>query len=151
MKRYKFEGEKDMTEAEEGYIITPEEAVNARTENDKRLIIERLKKVPIVQTACEKVGISRSTYYRWRKEDLIFAALCDHAIKEGILLINDLAENQLMRAISETNMTAIIYWLKHHHPTYREKIQTDENEGKKPITIVSWSDGQPVSKGGQNK
>ena len=30
-------------------------------------------------------------------------------------------------------------------------ITDGDNDGKKPITIVSWSDGQSVSKGGQNK
>jgi hypothetical protein len=32
-----------------------------------------LKKVPIVQVACEKTGVSRNSVYRWRKEDINFA------------------------------------------------------------------------------
>lgn len=134
-----------MVEVEEGQIITPEEAVKARTENNKELILEQLKKIPIIQTACEKVDVSRSTYYRWRKDDPLFAKAADQAIKEGILLINDLAENQLMLAISQTNMTAIIFWLKYHHNSYKDKVQIVD-DGKKPITIVSWNENQSGKK-----
>jgi hypothetical protein len=40
-------------------------------------------------------------------------------------MINDLAESQLVSSIKEKNMTAIIFWLKHHHRAYRTKIELD--------------------------
>lgn len=130
----------------EGELIGPEEAVRIRMEYTKKKLLEQLKKVPIVQVACERVDISRSTYYRWRSDDSSFAKAADEAIKDGVLLINDLAENQLLMMIRSFNITAIIFWLKNHHKSYKEKktiIVSPKDE--KPIMIVSWKDGQPVN------
>lgn len=89
----------------------------------KTLLLEQLKKTPIVQIACEKAGVGRATYYRWRKEDPEFAKTADEAIYEGSFLVNDMAESQLMSAIRDRNLTAIIFWLKHHHPKYATRVE----------------------------
>ena len=105
------------------------ETVKKRIKKDKEILLEQLKKTPIVQLACEKTGIGRSTYYRWKKEDSNFAGLADAAILEGSLLINDMAESQLLSAIRDKNMTAIIFWLKHHHPAYETRIELRQGYG----------------------
>lgn len=97
--------------------------VDKRQAKNKELILEQLKKRPIVQIACEKTGIGRATYYRWRKEDADFAEKADQALQEGSLLVNDMAESQLMSAIRDKNLTAIIFWLKNHHPNYATKVE----------------------------
>lgn len=89
----------------------------------KQTLIEQLKKTPVVQLACEKLGVSRATFYRWRKEDVAFNKATEEAIGEGSSFINDIAESQLMNAIKDRNMTAIIFWLKAHHPAYGTKIE----------------------------
>jgi ACT domain-containing protein len=63
-------------------------------ENDKtrELFLEQLRKNPIVQIACEKVGIGRATFYRWKKKSKTFARAVDEAIIEGRQIVNDLAE-----------------------------------------------------------
>jgi len=91
---------------------TPEKAIQKRMDNNKQLVIEQLKKVPVVEIACEKIGIGRATYYRWREEDEEFAKLADEAITEGNSLVNDMAESQLMSVIRDKNLTAIIFGLK---------------------------------------
>ena len=91
--------------------------------DQKALLLEQLKKTPIVQIACEKLGISRMTYYRWRKDDPEFTKASDTALNEGSLLVNDMAESQLMSAIRDKNMTAIIFWLKHHHQNYTSRLE----------------------------
>lgn len=98
-------------------------AIDKRQRNDKERILEELKKRPIVQIACEKTGVGRATYYRWRKDNPSFAAKADKAIQEGNLLVNDMAESQLMSAIRDKNLTAIIFWLKNHHPNYTTKVE----------------------------
>lgn len=98
-------------------------AIQKRIDKNQELLIEQLKKTPIIQIACEKVGIGRATYYRWRKENEEFAKLADEAIAEGNALVNDMAESQLMAAIRDKNLTAIIFWLKHHHPRYATKVE----------------------------
>ncbi len=98
-------------------------AIELRQEKTRSLLLEQLKKTPIVQIACEKSGVSRATYYRWRKDDKPFAQAADTALLDGSLLINDMAESQLMQAIKDRNLTAIIFWLKHHHSDYTTTLK----------------------------
>ncbi len=96
-----------------------------KTIEDKQLLIKQLKKTPIIQVVCEKTGVARATYYRWMKTDEKFAEAAYEAIEQSSALINDLAESQLIAAIRDKNMTAIVWWLKHHHPKYAARIELD--------------------------
>lgn len=89
----------------------------------KELMVEQLKKTPVIQICCEKLTISRSSYYRWRVEDKKFAEECDKALGEGCELVNDLAESQLLSAIRDQNLGATIFWLRNHHQKYRNKVE----------------------------
>jgi predicted DNA binding protein len=97
--------------------------IKARQHREKELLLEQLKKTPIIQIACEKVGVSRSTYYRWRQADKEFCEAADDAQQEGVLLVNDMAESQLLSAMRDGNLGAVMYWLKHHHPSYTTKVE----------------------------
>ena len=98
--------------------------VALRIAKGKAALLEQLKKTPIVQLACERIGITRATFYRWKKDnDPEFAKALEDSLLEGKLLVNDVAESQLMAAIRERNMTAIVFWLKHHHPSYTTKVE----------------------------
>ena len=94
-----------------------------RQQQQKNTLCEQLKKTPIVQITCEKVGIGRATYYRWRKDDKVFSRQADEALSEGVHLMNDMAESQLLSAIKSQNLTAIIFWLKHRHKSYTQKFE----------------------------
>ena len=96
-----------------------------KSDQTKQMFLEQLKKTPIVQIACEKLGISRASFYRWRAEDAAFAKQADESILEGHLLVNDLAESQLIGAVKDRNMQAIMYWLKHHHRDYRNRLEIE--------------------------
>ena len=96
-----------------------------KTDKNKEALIDQLKKTPIIQLACEKTSVARATFYRWKNEDPEFAAKAEEAITEGASLVNDVAESQLMSAIRERNLTAIIFWLKHHHKSYKTRIEVD--------------------------
>ena len=87
----------------------------------KKLILEQLRKLPIIEAACQKLEISRMTFYRLKKSDQKFAKDIEEAMQEGYLLINDLAENQLIGEVKERNLPAIVYWLRHHHRLYRQR------------------------------
>jgi hypothetical protein len=97
--------------------------ITKRQNANKMLLLEQLKRAPIVQVACEKVGISRATYYRWRKKDKVFLEDSDKAILNGNRLVNDLAESQLITAIKNNSLGAIVFWLKHHHPNYTTRVE----------------------------
>jgi ACT domain-containing protein len=90
--------------------------------NDKRIMIGKLEKMPIVEIACKQTGLSRATYYRWRRDDEIFSDDCDEAIEHSSAMINDMAESQLIQSIKDKNMTAIVFWLKHHHKNYETRV-----------------------------
>jgi len=109
-----------------------------KSEQTKQLFLEQLKKTPIVQIACEKLGVSRASFYRWRSEDAAFAKQTDEATLEGHLLVNDLAESQLIGAVKDRNLQAIMYWLKHHHKDYRNRLEIEGTVN----TITELSDEQ---------
>lgn len=89
----------------------------------KNLIIDGLKKTPIIQLICEKNGLARSSFYRWRKIDKKFAEQVDKALIQGRQMINDMAESQLISGIKDKNITAIIFWLKNNHKNYSTRIE----------------------------
>ncbi|HNS64990.1 MAG TPA: phBC6A51 family helix-turn-helix protein [Candidatus Woesebacteria bacterium] len=108
----------------------------SKSEEQKRLLIEQLKKTPIVQLACEKIGVARSTYYRWKKQNKTFAKEAEEAILAGELLINDMAEAQLLSAIRDKNLTAIIFWLKHHHHRYATRVEVTAQLKRTPEELT---------------
>lgn len=76
---------------------------------DKKKLLEKLRKTPIVEVACKQSGVPRSTYYRWCKDDDDFRVDCDEAIEHSAGLINDMAESQLISAIKDKNMSAFFF------------------------------------------
>jgi hypothetical protein len=109
------------------------ETLAVKTKQQKQAFLEQLPKYPIVQVACEKSGVGRSTYYAWRK-DKEFARLADEAIKSGTYFINDMAESKLIQNIQSGNNTAIIFWLKNHHTQYSERIRHEHEFIEEELT-----------------
>ena len=87
--------------------------------------LEELARIPIVQVACEKSGLSRNSVYRWRREDTSFAKKMDEALAEGVALVSDMSESQLLNLIKEKNWPAISFWLRHRNDNYKTKVQID--------------------------
>jgi len=94
-----------------------------KSDKIKKLLLEQLKKTPIIQIAVEKVGVGKSSFYRWKEEDKEFAKAVDEALIEGESLINDLSETQLINLIREKNFQAIRMWLQVHSKKYNPKIE----------------------------
>ena len=85
--------------------------------------LEQLKRVPIVQVACEKTGISRVSVYKWKKNDEVFSNEMDEALAEGEALINDMTESQLLTMIKNSEWSAVSFWLRHRNPKFKEKVE----------------------------
>ena len=98
-------------------------SVDKRIARDKELLLENLKVTAVVEMACQKSEISRSTYYRYRQQDPEFAQKADEALNDGTQLMNDVAESYLLAAIKSKNMSAISLWLRTHHPAYASKLE----------------------------
>lgn len=111
-----------------------EKNITLRINEDKNLLLEHLEKTPIVQLACEKSGIGRSTYYRWIQNDIAFSKKAKKALQRGVLLMNDVAESQLLKGMKDGNMTAIIFWLKSRHSVYGNKIEIIDTPEKEALT-----------------
>lgn len=100
----------------------------------KKLLVEELTKAPIVEIACRKAGVSRATFYRWCKDDPTFSTQTAESLTDGKLIINDLAESQLISAIKNQNLGAIIFWLKSNHPAYRNRLELSTFKPKEELT-----------------
>lgn len=118
------------------------QTIDARQAKQKAALIEQLKKTPIVKIACDKVGLARSTFYRWQDEDKEFGKAADMAIVEGKLLINDMSEYQLLSLIQEKNPSAIRYWLQYHHPDYMSKGRMEQQGDDSNIKVILLHDDQ---------
>ena len=94
-----------------------------KNRKEKTLFIEQFKKMPIVEVVCNKTGVSRATFYRWKKEDTEFAKQVDESLSTGKHLISDLAESMLINAIKDGDMRGIIFWLKHNKDEYRNRVE----------------------------
>ncbi len=96
--------------------------------------LAELVKVPIVQVACEKTGLSRNSVYRWRKEDKEFLKKMDDAYAEGVALVSDMSESQLLTLIKEKNYSAISFWLRHRNDNYKNKLEITTKEDSEELT-----------------
>lgn len=79
----------------------------------------------IVSYACQKVGITRACYYKWRENDPKFREKADEIEEETI----DHVESKLYNAIDKGELTAIIFYLKTKGKKrgYVERVEQDVN------------------------
>lgn len=96
--------------------------------------LDELRKVPIIQVACEKTGLSRNSVYRWRKDDKEFLKNMDTALTEGVALVNDMSESQLLTLIKEKNYPAISFWLRHRNDNYKNKLEITTKDDDEELT-----------------
>lgn len=96
------------------------------TEHKKKAILEALEKsLGVVTTACKNVGIGRTTYYQWLKDDEDFAT----QVKDIDEVALDFAESKLHKQIADGNVTATIFYLKTKgkHRGYIERVEQSIN------------------------
>jgi len=80
-----------------------------KTEQHKKALLEALEKsLGVVTSACKTVGVGRTTFYQWLKDDEEFA----EAVRDIENIALDFAESQLHQQISSGNSTATIFYLK---------------------------------------
>jgi len=84
----------------------------------KALLVE-LEKTGIASNACSKLGIVRSTYYRWYNDDIDFRMQADSAIESGRANMVDFAESKLVQNMNEGNQRALEFYLKSNDSRYR--------------------------------
>ncbi len=95
----------------------------------KKMLIESLENsLGIVSTACTKANISRSSFYKWYKEDEEFRNKVDEI--DNVKL--DFVESQLFKNIQNQKERSIIFYLQHkgHKRGYihRQDINLTSND-----------------------
>jgi hypothetical protein len=106
----------------------------------KEAVLEALEKsLGVVTTAVKSVGVARSTYYKWLKEDEDFSK----KVKDIENIALDFAESQLHSQMSNGNTSATIFYLKTKGKKrgYIEKSELDISSGNEPIKINVNIDG----------
>lgn len=85
----------------------------------------------IILTACEAVNISRSTYYKWMREDPEFKEKVEEIQESQV----DFVESKLIKAIEANDTTAIIFYLKTKGKKrgYSEKAQPPKEDKPLPV------------------
>lgn len=106
--------------------------------NDKAKMLKALRDTPIVTVVCQKTGIPRATYYRWRQDDREFAKAADESIEIGNNRVSDLAESKLVTLIQGGDFRAIAYWLNNKHPDYvYQKFASKEQKiPLEPVQVI---------------
>ncbi len=112
------------------------DTIAVRQQKDKEAILEQLRRMPIVQVACEKAGVGRATYYRFRNEDNEFKKATEKAMAEGAEFVCDMSEGMLVSLIKDKNFSAIHLWLRKHHPKYADKIDINARITSAPTELT---------------
>lgn len=116
---------------------TKTHAYQKRAEKSKQYALEVLKKnFGNVSLTCEKVGISRMTFYKWRSEDAEFNQEVED-INERTL---DYVESKLLQGIQDGNTRLIMFYLncKGKKRGYGLKNETDgDKSGAVMIQITA--------------
>ncbi len=105
-----------------------------KTEQHKKAIIEALEKsLGVVTTACKKVGIGRTQFYHWLKEDKEFTKKVDDI--QNVAL--DFAESQLHKQIGDGNTSATIFYLKTKGKKrgYIERVEQEVTFAEQPLFL----------------
>jgi enamine deaminase RidA (YjgF/YER057c/UK114 family) len=105
-----------------------------KMEAKKKTFIEVLKQCfGNISKACDHVGISRTCYYKWLKEDEEFKEYIDH-IDEYVI---DEVENHLLDQIKDGNTPATIFYLKTKakHRGYVEKQEVQQDVNIKSVNL----------------
>lgn len=125
----------------------------ARSSDEKSRLIQLLSETPFTNHACKKVGISRATFYRWKKDNPDFRKSVDKALHDGRTNLIEVAEAMIAKKVKEGESWAIKFFLTHNSKTYAPKrptypIQTINPEQQEKMQMLyEWIlRNKPLSK-----
>lgn len=106
--------------------------IRERQKTEKQQLLEALEESPNLGQALTRVGINRSTYYRWRQDDQVFALNADNAMWNGREKTADMVEMSLLGKARDGSVQAQKIYLEHNHPRYKRYglFDTEETDGK---------------------
>ena len=102
-----------------------------RTVQHKKAILEALEKsLGVVTTACKIVGIGRTQFYQWLKDDEVFA----QKVKDLDNIALDFVESKLFENIKNGKTSETIFYLK----------TKGKNRGYVERQEITGADGMPT-------
>ncbi len=113
--------------------MSKQKTIKVRQTKLKQAMLEQLRRTPILEVACEKVGINRTTLYRWMKKSSSFSKEVEVATTEGRILVSEIAESQILSLIKNQKMDAIRFWLINNSPRYTDKLHIVSKDTKEEI------------------
>ena len=111
--------------------------MNKNTQLKKEMLLEGLvKSLGIITNACAIANVSRTSYYSYHKDAVMFAKEVDDISNIAL----DFAESQLFDLIKDKNITAIIFYLKTKGRCrgYSERIEYENIDPKNSNLIVEF-------------
>ena len=121
----------------------------------EKMFLDELAKTANISIACERVGLSRQTVYRWMNGDKILNAKVHDAIYLGQESISDLSESKVITGIKNGDTGLAKYWLNNHREEYMRpraddfwkrfliKTNKEDYENKVEIKYVDRSEKIP--------
>jgi len=105
------------------------------SDEHKKKLMEELEKTPFILHASKKVGIDKSSIYRWMKKDKRFKKQIEDALSMGRSSLCDFAESKLIKKVEEEDFRAIKLVLENNDKRYIKPrqvtiINTDQNPRK---------------------
>jgi leucyl aminopeptidase len=86
----------------------------------RQKLLKEIEKSGNVYLSCLKIGVDKSTFYRWKEQDKEFKKESTKAVRTGRENNSDVAEQALMLKVKEKNMDAIKYVLGHNSQRYKQ-------------------------------
>lgn len=126
--------QKKETKTKSSYTKT--RSYQKRAEKSKQYALKVLKETfGNVSLTCEKVGMSRMTFYKWRSEDPVFNQAVED-INERTL---DFVESKLLQGIQDGNAKLIMFYLM-NRGRGRGYAQKPDDAIRKPLTVMISAD-----------
>lgn len=116
-----------------------------RSKRFKTKLLGYLKDSGNISYACKRAGVSRETYYKWRRSK-VFSEEADLAIELGKEFVNDLAHTQLIQNIQQGHMGAVKFQLASCHIDYqaRKPWPRELPTAPLPVTEIHIHPAEPM-------
>lgn len=100
-------------------------------------MVEYLERTPVVESACSKLGIARSTHYRWMESEPEYKNDIERALQQGRSVVDDVAESHLISGVKNGQIGAVKFWLANNNDRYKRSVQIVKQEmGAVPEEII---------------
>jgi len=119
---------------------------NEKKEIIKRQILEALNGGQARYRACESVGISLATFYRWLKQDKKFAREVAEAEEIAVMVVEDALYAKAVRG----DVRAMIFFLTNRRPNRWKVAGNEMVSGEEKKIVFEVVDARDESKGNEN-